>query len=298
MEFELAERSTARARIFIFGPSGNGKSVSGLLIGRGLTTDYGRILQVDTEHGRGGSCTGKRVGSESIGKFYCKRLGKPFTVQKYLEVLVEAEKSKKFDVIIFDSISHVWAGKGGLLERKDEFAKVNKNNDQRSDWAPITAEYQELVEAILQTNLHVIFTARSKTAWATEENDKGKLALKVVGLAPVMRDGFQYENSQILFMAEKGVAVNLKDDTDLLPKDEPFVPTIDTGKLIASWYAENEGTVKDSGLYGLKAEGYRKCDKCNGLMELSGTDEVGDLTVNIYRCKNNPSHVKREKAEG
>lgn len=297
MEFKKAQRSTARARIFVFGPSGFGKSISSLLIARGLTTGYERILMVDTEHGRGEACVHKVIGEELIGDFYAHRLTPPFTVHKYLEVLIEAEKSKQFDVIIFDSISHSWAGKGGLLEQKDNFSKVNKNPDKRSDWEPITKEYQELVEAILQTNLHVIMTARSKTAWDYEANEKGKLQPKIVGLAPVMRDGFQFENGVILFMAEKGVALTLKDDTMNLPTEDPWIPTVDTGKLIAAWYNENNGAGESSGLYGLKATDFKKCPHCAGLMELKDTDIIEDIKVNIFRCKNNPAHQLREKAE-
>jgi len=293
--FKPAKRSTARARIFLFGPSGFGKSISSLLIARGLTSGYERILMVDTESGRGEACVHKKIGQEVIGDFFCHRLTPPFTVQKYLEVLVEAEKSKQFDVIIFDSISHAWAGKGGLLERKEDVAKASKNPDQRAAWAPITAEYQELVEAIIQTNLHVILTARSKTAWDYEADEKGKLKPKIVGLAPVMRDGFQYEAGIILFMGGKGVALALKDDTQLLPAEEPFTPTTDTGKLIVGWYAENQDAAKASSMYGLKAGGYHKCPTCDGLMELKDTDQVGDVTVNVYRCKSNPSHIYREK---
>jgi hypothetical protein len=293
--FKQAQRSTARARIFLFGPSGFGKSISSLLIARGLTTGWEKILLVDTESGRGEACVHKKIGNEVIGDFFCYRLAPPFTVQKYLEVLVEAEKSKQFDVIIFDSISHAWAGKGGLLEKKEDVAKASKNPDQRAAWAPITAEYQELVEAILQTNLHAIMTARSKTAWDYEADDKGKLKPKIVGLAPVMRDGFQYEAGIILFMGGKGVSLALKDDTQLLPADEPFTPTIDTGKLIAGWYAENQDAAKASSMYGLKAEGYHKCPQCDGLMEMVDTEDVARLKVNIYRCKTNPSHVHREK---
>ena len=296
LKFEKAKRSTAKARIFLFGPSGFGKSISSLLIGRGMTTGYDRVLLVDTEHGRGEACVHKKIGSEMIGDFFAYQLQPPFTVQKYLEVLVEAEKSGQFDVVIFDSISHAWAGKGGLLDLKEEVSKSNKNPDKRSDWAPVTADYQELVEAILQANMHVIMTARSKTAWDYEADEKGKLKPKIVGLAPVMRDGFQFENGIILFMGDKGVSLALKDDTQLLPTDEPFVPTVDTGKLIAGWYNENEEAAKGSSLYGLKANGYHKCPNCDGLMELKDTDEVGGINVNIYRCKNNPSHVLREKA--
>ncbi len=292
MDFKKATRSTARARIFIFGPSGLGKSGSALVIAKGITDSYERILQVDTEHGRGEALVHKTIGEERIGDFYCQRLQKPFTVQKYLDILVEAEKSGQFDAIIFDSVTHLWEN---LLDMKDEVSKTNRNPDARSDWAPVTAEYKEFVEAILQSDLHIIMTCRSRTAWDYKTDEKGKLKPVIIGLGPNMKDGFQYESGIILFMADKGVAVNLKDDTDLLPT-EPFIPTVATGKLIQSWYQENEEAAKASGLYGLKAHGYKNCPKCNGLMEVLDTDEVGGILVNIYRCKLNHTHTLREKA--
>lgn len=49
------------------------------------------------------------------------------------------------------------------------------------------------VERIMQSSAHILFTARAKTEWATDRVGEGKLEGRRVGLAPVQKEGLEYE---------------------------------------------------------------------------------------------------------
>ncbi len=41
----------------------------------------------------------------------------PYTIDKYVKA-IEAAQAAGYDILIADSISHAWAGEGGLLDKK------------------------------------------------------------------------------------------------------------------------------------------------------------------------------------
>ena len=297
VNFVEATLKNTKSRYFIFGPSGFGKSTSALRIARGLISDkeknpWGKIAMIDTEHGRGQSCVGRKVGKSKkdvIGPFHVAQIAAPFTVAKYVSAMYDAAKSGH-EVLIIDSISHLWAGKGGLLEQKDEVHKSNSNRDQRSDWAPVTADYLEFIEAMHALPIHLICTCRSKNSWITQYTDDGKAKLLISGEAPVMRSSFEYEFGVILHLAEKSIVQVLKDDFSIYGVD-PFTPTESSGCLMRNYLANLPvGEIQTS-------PEYQTCT-CGGLMVLDGVDEVVGKVIRIFRCKSDPKHVRRVDENG
>jgi hypothetical protein len=54
--------------------------------------------------------------------------------------------------------------------------------------------HNELIDRIIGAPMHVLVSLRAKTEWVLERDEKtGKTAPRKVGLAPVMRDGIEYE---------------------------------------------------------------------------------------------------------
>jgi hypothetical protein len=53
--------------------------------------------------------------------------------------------------------------------------------------------HNALVDAMLASNCHIIATMRSKTEYVLEQNERGKTVPRKVGVAPVQRDGLEYE---------------------------------------------------------------------------------------------------------
>jgi hypothetical protein len=228
MTFRKAERTQARLKIALTGPSGSGKTFSGLLIAAGIGK---RIAVVDTENKSASLYAGMDKGPLAGLEFDILEIDAPYTIAKYLEAIETAEKSG-YDVLIVDSISHAWAGEGGLLDKKT--ALDARGGNSYTNWATITPEQERFKARILQADMHVICTMRSKQDYVLELNDKGKSAPKKVGLAPIQRDGMEYEFTTVLDMAMDHNCVASKDRTSLFD-GQVFKPSKDTGARIMKW---------------------------------------------------------------
>ncbi|MFA6897210.1 MAG: ATP-binding protein [Patescibacteria group bacterium] len=224
--FRKAERKKAKARIALCSPSGGGKTHSALLIAKGMG---GSIAVIDTENGSAQMEAGKK----GIPEFDVLTLESPFTVPKYIEAIHAAEEAG-YDVIIIDSLTHAWAGSGGLLEKKDKVSQLAGKNSYTA-WGEISPIHNLLIETMLQSKCHLIVTMRSKVEYVLEENEKGKMAPVKKGMAPIQREGMDYEFT-ICFDLEIGshLATAPKDRTSLFGMN-PFVPSEKTGKELMAW---------------------------------------------------------------
>ncbi len=239
--FRKAERRRARLRLAISGISGAGKTVSSLLMAYGITGDWSKIAMVDTEGGRGELYVGSNIGGTrqadgtivggvTIGQYGYIRLTPPFEPEKYMTALDVAGK-EGFEICILDSLSHAWAGEGGLLEAVD--ALKSRYTNQWAAWREITPRHNALVDAILQSPIHVICTLRAKTEWVVEEESGKKKPIKV-GLQPVMRDGIEYEFTVVFDQQQDHTVLASKDNTSLFDR-RVFVPAVETGRLLLQW---------------------------------------------------------------
>lgn len=223
--FRKAQKSQSKARICISGPAGSGKTFSALLIASGLGKS---IAMIDTEHGSG-DLYSDRLDYDIL------RLCPPFECKKYIEGIKEAE-IRGYDVIIIDSLTHAWAGEGGLLDMKDKIVQSGKGNDWTS-WRYVTPLHNQLVEAILQSKCHIIATARSKMKYAPEEENGKIKRVRKIGLDPVLREGMEYEFTVVLDISSEHVATSSKDRTGLFD-GQFFTPGRETGQKILSWLKE------------------------------------------------------------
>jgi hypothetical protein len=106
---------------------------------------------------------------------------------------IEACEEAGFDIIIIDSLSHAWVGKGGALEMKDRFAARSKSGNTFQAWAKVTPEHNALMEKLISSKAHIIATMRSKMSYVQEKDERGRTQIRKVGMAPVQRDGVEYE---------------------------------------------------------------------------------------------------------
>ena len=95
-------------------------------------------------------------------------------------------------------------------------------------------QYKGILNALLQSDIHLIACMRSKTEYVLEPNEKGKQVPKKVGLAPIMRDGVEYEFTVAFNLDFAHQAMADKDRTGLFT-DKLFQITEDTGRTIAEW---------------------------------------------------------------
>ncbi len=228
MTFELrkSERKSARIRLSLQGPPGSGKSMSSLLLAFGLTGDWSKIAVIDTERGSANLYS-------HLGSYYVLNLEEPFSPERYIEAIKVCEKSG-VECIIIDSISHEWNGPGGCLEMHEKVTSAMRIPNSFTAWAVITPKHQAFIDAILQCKSHIITTIRSKTDYVITERNGKQVPMKL-GMAPVTRDGFEYEVTISLDIDEEHNAVSSKDRTGLFSGIGKFRITIETGKTIKEW---------------------------------------------------------------
>ena len=220
--FRKAERRKAKLRLGITGPAGSGKTYGALLVAMGMG---GKIAMIDTENGSGDLYS-------SLGDYDVCTLEAPYTVQKYLAAIQEAE-SAGYDVLIIDSLTHAWAGEGGLLDQQGRIADAGKGNSYAA-WRQVTPWHNKLVEAMLTSRCHVIATMRSKTEYVQEKNDRGKTEIRKVGMAPVQREGMDYEFGVVFDLSANHSATVSKDRTSLFD-GQAFTLSKKTGEALRHW---------------------------------------------------------------
>lgn len=227
MAFQKATRRFVYLKIAITGPSGSGKTKSALEIAAGLCPG-GKIGVIDSEN-RSACAYADQY------EFEVDEIEPPFTVQRYNQKIHDAVKAK-FDVLIIDSISHQWAGSGGLLEHKDTLDAAQSNNKaQFSNWNKITKQHESFKSALLQTDIHIICTIRSKQGYMiTEASDGKKGEIRKVGMDPVQRDGIEYEFVTVFDMNMKHYAEVSKDRTGMFD-GTVFQPSKLTGEMFRKW---------------------------------------------------------------
>lgn len=183
MQFEKATKTASRLRLALIGPSGAGKTYTALTIAMALA-DL-RVAVIDTERGS----AAKYADRFDFDVVELER----HSPADYVDAIDVAVASGTFDVLIVDSLSHAWIGRGGALEQVDAAAERSNNKSTFAAWRHVTPQHNKLVDAICAAPLHVIATMRSKTEWVLEPDARGKTRPRKVGTQAVQRDGVEFE---------------------------------------------------------------------------------------------------------
>ena len=263
MKLRTATRQQAKIRLGLSAVSGGGKTYSALLIAYGLCGDWSKIAMIDTENGSGDLYA-------HLGAYQVLTLQAPYTPERYIEAIHACEQSGAA-VIVVDSITHEWDGKGGCLEI------MEKLGGKYQDWAKVTPRHQSFIDAILQSTCHVITTVRRKQDYEMTKSD-GKMKVEKAGLKEVTREGFEYELTANLELDVRHNATASKDRTGLFADKPAFTPTIETGKMILAWCESGEDisvSVK---------EAIAQLEKCDTREEL------------VVLCEGLPEYVLRDKS--
>jgi nucleoside-triphosphatase THEP1 len=171
IQFQKATKKRSKLRLAFDGPAGSGKTMSALLVAKGLARG-GKIAVIDTERGSAS------LYSDEV-QFDVVELD-TFSPDAYVEAIKTAE-DLGYAVIIIDSLSHAWEGKDGALDKKEREARRPGVNDWTA-WRMITPMHNRLVDAMLQSKAHVIATMRTKMEYVQEKDEKGKVVIRKVGM--------------------------------------------------------------------------------------------------------------------
>ncbi len=219
-------------KILLSGPAGSGKTYSSLLLAHGLTSSWEEICVIQTETGSAGLYS-------HLGPFNVIDLEPPYHPARFIEAIKLATDAG-MKAIIIDSISHEWSGKGGCFDLHEQVTQKMKVPNSFTAWASVTPLHQNFLDAIIQCPVHVVCTARAKTEFIMVDRN-GKQTPQKVGLAPITRDGFDYEMSVHLELDQQHQAHCSKDRTGLFMDKHPFVISADTGIRIMNWCNNTSG---------------------------------------------------------
>lgn len=238
----VAKRQSVKLKIGLQGPSGSGKTLSALHLAHGIAGgDMSRVAVLDTENSSALYYADKpEVG---IGWGHIP-FSPPYAPEKYVEAIRYAE-SLPIDVLVIDSMSHEWDGKGGCLEIHQEFCKSSRGGNSFTAWAQVTPKHNAFVDCIRESRLHIIGTTRAKQDYVLEENDKGRQIPKKVGLKGIQREGFDYELGIMFDVNMSHYAQTSKDRTGLFMPRDPFIITREHGKELIDWASSGEPPTYD-----------------------------------------------------
>lgn len=186
--FTKATKTQAKLRLTFDGPAGSGKTFSSLVLAKVLG---GKTALIDTEHGSASKYA-------HLFDFDTVSLSE-FSLETYMKA-IQAAAAAKYDVLIIDSLSHAWSGKGGALETVD---RVGGSNKFSNGWRTVTPLHNRLVDSMLGYPGHVIVTMRTKMEYVVEQVN-GKSVPRKVGMAPVQREGMEYEFDVVADLAIGG----------------------------------------------------------------------------------------------
>lgn len=220
MIFKKASRSAAKIKLAITGPSGSGKTFSSLMMAKGLGA---KIAVIDTENGSASLYSDKM-------EFDTLSITPPYSTEKYIQA-IDAAVSHGYDCLVIDSITHAWSGEGGLLAQKEQID--SRGGNSYTNWAKITQKHEAFMAKILNSPIHLIATMRSKQDYVMSDKN-GKQVPQKVGMAPIQRDGAEYEFTVVFDIAMNHEALASKDRTGLFDS-RIFKINEATGKELASW---------------------------------------------------------------
>ncbi|WP_445453154.1 AAA family ATPase [Flavobacterium sp. 25HG05S-40] len=248
MQLTRAERHQVKLRLGLSGASGFGKTYSALLLAFGITNDWSKIAIIDTENGSASLYS-------HLGDYNTLTLDEPFNPERYIEAIETCEKSA-IDVIIIDSISHEWSGKGGCLELHEQLG------GKFQDWARISPRHQAFIDKILHSSTHIITTVRRKVDYSMDADMNGKSKVIKHGTKEITREGFEYElTANFELINDKHLAKASKDRTGLFMDKPEFIINSATGKKLMEWC--NKGISLDK----IKEEIF-KCETIEALKQL------------------------------
>lgn len=228
-QVQKAVREKIYAKIALMSPSGGGKTYSSLRLATGMAAEIERqtgkkakILMGNTEQAR--------------GRYYANEfeydivdIEAPHNPEKYVEFL-EFAVASGYDIVIIDSSSHEWEGKGGCLELQQQAGGTYQA------WAKVTPRHNKFIEAITSSRIHIIATMRGKDQYEMEKDDRGKTSVHKLGLGAKQRDGFEYEFTCTFMIDQKtNMAEAQKDNTHIFENETAVLLSEAHGEKIIKW---------------------------------------------------------------
>lgn len=294
MAFQVkkAKREKIYCKIALMAPSGGGKTYSALRLATGMAREIERetgkkakILMGNTEQKR--------------GYYYADEfdydivdIEAPHNPEKYVDFINFAIE-QGYDILIIDSTSHEWEGRGGCLELHQQAG------GQYQSWGKVTPRHNKFIEAIADSPIHLIATMRGKDQYEMSKDDRGKATVQKLGVGAKQRDGFEYEFTCTFLIDQKtNMAEVQKDNTHIFENETATLLTESYGEKIMKWANSGEGytppvrgrdeaTESSASLEDIQKEIIGLCNELGGTKNQALMD-----TLKSYVKNGNPKAIK------
>ncbi len=227
LAFTPATKKQAKLRLALEGPAGFGKTYTALTLATNLVPSS-KIAFVDTEAGSASKYA-------HLFSFDVIEMEPPFDPRRAAEA-IGAAVAGGYDVVIVDSLSHFWQGKGGLLEIVDNIGLTKYRGDLHRAWAEGGEIERELIDAILRSPIHVIGAMRTKKDYVRTTDENGKTKIRAAGTKTIQREEFDFEFDLVGRFDVPAVLTVIKTRVDTLPPETVIdKPGADTAGLLRAW---------------------------------------------------------------
>lgn len=238
MAFQVkkAIREKIYVKVALMAPSGGGKTYGSLRLATGMAQEIeketgkkAKILLANTEQKR--------------GYYYANEfdydivdIDAPHEPEKYVD-LIDFAVQEGYDILIIDSSSHEWEGKGGCLDLQQ------KAGGTYQAWGKVTPRHNKFINAIADSPIHIIATMRGKDQYEMTKDDKtGKATVQKLGVGAKQRDGFEYEFTCTFLIDQKtNTAEVQKDNTHIFESQGATLLTEGHGAKLIQWANDGEG---------------------------------------------------------
>lgn len=228
LKIQKATKASQKLKLLLQGTSGSGKTYSSLILATEIAKKFNtKIIYVDTENGSASLYSDKF-------DFDVVELTN-HSVNSYIETMQEIKNLPEYGVVVIDSITHEW---NWVLEQVSASTKGYPQN-----WKAPTEAHDRFLKCILMFNKHLICTTRAKQSYETQDIGGGKKVVQKMGLAPIQREGIEYEFTTAFMIDSNNRAEVSKDRTGLFAKNELNIINKDTAKLLTDWL-ENSPTAE------------------------------------------------------
>ena len=286
-----AKRELIWTKTALMGASGSGKTYSALRLASGMLKQLtklgqqknGRILMANTEASR--------------GRYYANEfdydivdVAAPHNPERYVE-LINYVVEQNYPILIIDSSSHEWEGKGGCLELHQQAGGTFQS------WAKVTPRHDKFIQGIADSPIHLIATMRGKDQYEIEKTESGKSNVKKLGVGAQQRSGFEYEFT-VTFTIDKSLATVQKDNTHIFEGSSGEILSEAFGEKIIAWANSGEGytpPIRETKVEPKKAEITIKDEVIAlALSKIEVNKKATKATIKKYHASGNPKNVEDE----
>lgn len=251
MEFKKAIRENIWVKTLEIASSGGGKTYSALRMATGFAKELSKITGVEERIAFIETESRRSTYYADEFDFDILEIKKPYEPEKFVDAIDEAIDAG-YKVLIIDSMTHEWSGKGGCLEIH---SKIPGNSYVA--WGKVTPRHEAFLDKIIESPIHIFATVRGDDKYVLEEIDGKQVPRKV----PVGYD--QRKNTEYLFTSsfmleqDTHIASAVKDNTHIF-ENKNDVLTEKHGEELCKWANSGDVTSKKKALDKEKEEGKMK----------------------------------------